>query len=146
MQAETEVRSRYLALALDARKIIDPLMNYFETGESTGLLVESVQEASESLRSIVDPTELSQPTHSKLAFEHYEQVLMLEEIRPRKDRGELISDLNALVQPAGDDLKKKEAAYRVIEFFYAVETRALQYYSRPPFTQGLDELSTCRPA
>lgn len=145
MQDETEVRSRYLTLALDARKIIDPLMDYYETGETTGQLVESVQEAAESLRSIVDPVQLLQPTHSKLAFEHYEQVLMLEEIRPSKDRVELINDLNALVQTAGDDLKKKEAAYRVIEFFFAVETRALQYYSRPPVAQGLDELSICRP-
>jgi hypothetical protein len=67
------------------------------------------------------PAQFSQPTHNKLAFEHYEQVLMLEEIRPSKDRGELINDLS----------KKKETAYRVIEFFFAVETRALQYYARP---------------
>lgn len=146
MQAETEVRYRYLALALDARKIIDPLMTYFETGESTGLLTESVREAAESLGSIVNPAQFSQPTYSKLAFEHYEQVLMLEEIRPSKDRGELINDLNALLQPTGDDLKKKDAAYRVIEFFFAVETRALHYYTRVPVTQGMDELSTCRPA
>ena len=146
MQAETEVRSRYLALALDARKIIDPLINYFETGESTGLLVESVQEAADSLRSIVDPAQFSHPTHSKLAFEHYEQVIMLEEVRPSKDRGDLINDLNALLQPAGDVSEKKKAAYRVTEFFFAVETRALQYYARPPIAQGLDDLSTCRSA
>jgi hypothetical protein len=145
MQAETEVRSRYLALALDARKVIDPLMNYFETGKSTAPLIESVQEAAESLQSIDDPIRFSQPTHSKLAFEHYEQVLMLEEIRPSKDRGELINDLNALLADS-DDLKKKEAAYRLIEFFFAVETRALQYYSRPPIARDLDELSACRPA
>jgi hypothetical protein len=129
---------------LDARKVIDPLMAYFETGESTGLLQESVQAAAESLRSIVDPAQFS--THSKLAFEHYEQVLMLEQVRPSKDRGELLNDLNTLLLPAGDVAMKKEAAYRVIEFFFAVETRALQYYARPPIAQGLDELSICRPA
>jgi len=144
MQADMEVRSRYLALALDARKVIDPLVSYLETGESTGQLRESVQEAAESLKSIVDSGQLS--THSKLAFEHYEQVLMLEEVRPSKHRGELLNDLNTLLLPADDVSVKKEAAYRVIEFFFAVETRALQYYARPPIAQGLDELSICRPA
>jgi hypothetical protein len=144
MQADTEVRSRYLALALDARKVIDPLMTYFETGESTGPLLELVRDAAESLKSIVDPAQFS--THSKLAFEHYEQVLMLEEVRPSKDRDELLNDLDTLLLAAGDVSTKKEAAYRVIEFFFAVETRALQYYARPPIVQGLDELSICRPA
>jgi len=65
MQADTEVRSRYLALALDARKIIDPLLSYYETGEKSGLLTESVQEAAESLRSIVDPAQFSHPAHSQ---------------------------------------------------------------------------------
>jgi hypothetical protein len=143
MQADTEIRSRYLALALDARKVIDPLMTYFENGESTGLLLESVRDAAESLRSIGDPAQFS--THSKLAFEHYEQVLMLEEVRPSKDRGELLNDLNTLLS-AGDISMKKTAAYRVIEFFFAVETRALQYYAHPPIAQGLDELSICRQA
>jgi hypothetical protein len=144
MQADTEVRSRYLALALDARKVIDPLMTYFETGESTAPLLESVQDAAESLKSIVDPAQFS--THSKLAFEHYEQVLMLEEVRPSKDRGALLDDLNTLLLPASHASTKKEAAYRVIEFFFAVETRALQYYARPPIAQGTDELSICLPA
>jgi hypothetical protein len=144
MQADTEVRSRYLELALDARKVIDPLMTYFETGESTAPLLESVQDAAESLRSIVHPAQFS--AHSKLAFEHYEQVLMLEEVRPSKDRGALLADLNTLLLPANDASAKKQAAYRVIEFFFAVETRALQYYARPPIVQGLDGLSICRPA
>jgi hypothetical protein len=147
MQADTEVRSRYLALALDARKVIDPLMSYFETGESTDQLIESVQEAAESLRSIVDPAQFLNPPHSKLAFEHYEQVVMLEEVRPSKDRGELLNDLNSLLLPTDNDnvTNKKEAAYRVIEFFFAVETRALKYYARPPIAQGTDELLACRP-
>ena len=146
MQVDTEVRSRYLALALDARKVIDPLVSYFETGEITDRLIESVQEAAESLKSIVDPAYFLNPTHSRLAFEHYEQVVTLEEVRPSKDRGELLNDLNSLLQPADDFANKKEAAYRVIEFFFAVETRALQYYARPPIALGTDELAACRPA
>ena len=144
MQAETEVRSRYLALALDARKIIDRLMNYYETGESTGLLMESVLEAAQSLQSIVDPAQFSHPSVSRLAFEHYEQVVTLEQVRRWKDQEDVIKDLYAVLQPVGDPNEKKDAAYRAIQFFFEVETRALQYYARPPIVQGLDELSACR--
>jgi len=96
-----------------------------------------VQEAVESLRSIRDGSQLSQSTRSHLAFDHFEQIATLDQVRARKDREELIRDLLTI-----DDANAKapdidDSARRAINFFFAVETRALQYYNRPPLAQGL---------
>jgi len=136
MQSESETRSRYLALALDARKIVDVLMAYLDTGSRNQQLSSAVAEAVESLRSIRDGSELSQPARSHLAFDHYEQIATLDQIRPRKDREQLIEDLLTIESGSAEPAEISVCAQRTIQFFFAVETRALQYYNRPPVSQS----------
>jgi hypothetical protein len=68
---------------------------------------------------------------SNLAFDEYEQVLTLNEVKDEEERKEVIVDLERIANP-GSNTAQREAAMRVLEFFFAVESRALQHYDRPP--------------
>ncbi len=128
--ADSEIRSRYLALALDARRILDALVPFAESGQLTDRLKMAVAEAIDALTSVTEGTGAS-VVHSNLAFDEYEQVLTLDEIKNQEERKTVISDLKRIL---GSDSgqAQREAAIRVLEFFFAVESRARQYYNRPP--------------
>lgn len=144
MQSDSESRSRYLALALDARKVIDALLSYVETGNSSPQDLAALDDAVGSLESIKDGTQLSRQTHSHLAFDHYEQVTTLDQVRTGHDREQIIDDLLVIkTAPAGQE-PTRAAATRAIQFFFAVESRALQYYNRPPVEQGAYHLPAWR--
>ena len=128
MTADSEVRSRYLALALDARKVIDALIPFVEYDRRDQALDTSVNETILALNSVGE--DVVNAVHGTLAFDEYEQVLTLDEIKTQQDRRAVIQDLEQIVSP-GDPNIKKEAAMRVLQFFFALESRALQYYSRP---------------
>lgn len=130
--ADSEIRSRYLALALDARRILDALVPFVDAGKRSGTLETAVKEAIEALTS-VSVGAGSIAVHSNLAFNEYEQVLTLDEIKSEDERKSVISDLQIIAGP-GKGKSQRRAATRVLEFFFAVESRALQYYSRPPAT------------
>lgn len=127
--ADSEIRSRYLALALDARKIVDVLIRFVESEQRHPSLDKAVNEAIEALTSVTKGLGGVQ-VHSGLAFEEYEQVLTIDEVRSSDDLKTVISDLARIIAPEGKEAL--QAAMRVLEFFFAVESRALQYYNRPP--------------
>jgi hypothetical protein len=129
--ADSEIRSRYLALALDARRIMDALIPFVESGQRSESLETSVREAIDALTSVTEGTGTN-VVHSNLAFDEYEQVLTLDEIKNQEDRKTVISDLVQIAGPDNGGEAQRQAAMRVLEFFFAVESRALQYYNRPP--------------
>ena len=127
---DSDIRSRYLALALDARRIMDALVPFAETGQRNQFFETAVQEAISALAAVTEGTGAN-AVRSSLAFDEYEQVLTLDEIKNQQERRAVVSDLQRLA--AADDREAQhEAAMRVLEFFFAVESRALYYYSRPP--------------
>jgi hypothetical protein len=126
--ADSEIRSRYLALALDARRMMDVLIPFVDSGRRSDSLDTTVKEAIDALTSVNDG---GASVHSNLAFDEYEQVLTLDEIKSQEERKPLIRDLEIIAGPHGQKTQV-EAAMRVLEFFFAVESRALQYYNRPP--------------
>jgi len=130
---DSEIRSRYLALALDARRILDVLIPLVESGRRNESLDNAIKEAIGALTSVTEGPGAN-TVHSSLAFDEYEQVLTIDEIKD-EFKGEeglktVIGDLERIVTPECE--AQREAAMRVLEFFFAVESRALQYYSRPP--------------
>jgi hypothetical protein len=127
---DSETRSRYLALALDARKILDSLVRFVELGERTIALDTFVKKAIQSLDSVTQRG-IASAVHSDLAFAQYEQVLTLDEIGNEEERKAVIDDLKRIIESEHSD-EQKDAAVRVLEFFFALESRALQYYYRPP--------------
>jgi hypothetical protein len=128
--ADSAIRSRYLALALDARRILDALVPFVDSGHRSESLNTAVREAIEALTSTTAGIRAN-PVHSNLAFDEYEQVLTLDEIKSQEDRKTIINDLETIAAPNGDEIQG-QAAMRVLEFFFAVESRALQHYNRPP--------------
>jgi hypothetical protein len=128
--ADSEIRSRYLALALDARRILDALVPFAESRQRSDTLDSAVGDAIDALTSVTEGTGAN-VVHSNLAFDEYEQVLTLDEIKNQEERRTVISDLRLVLAPDGGDAQLA-AAIRVLEFFFAVESRALQYYNRPP--------------
>jgi len=127
---DSEVRSRYLALALDARRIMDVLIPFVDSGKRNESLDIAVKEAIDALGSVSGDSATS-PVRSNLAFDEYEQVLTIDEVKGQEERKEVIADLRQIAS-SKDSGTQQEAAMRVLEFFFAVESRALQHYDRPP--------------
>jgi hypothetical protein len=129
---DSESRSQYLALALDARKVLDVLIAFLETGQSTEQLNASVEDAIHALESVARPGIVTTGgVHSHLAFDDYEQAKTLDEIRTEDERRKIIEDLQGIGAGTSPG-ERQAAALRVLEFFFAVESRALQYYTEPP--------------
>ncbi len=128
--ADSDIRSRYLALALDARKMIDALIPFVESRERPPKLNNLLGAATRALDSVAQHG-TANAVHSDLAFNEYEQVLTLEQIRSVDDRRAIVEDLGLIATPGYSPLHE-QAAMRVLEFFFALESRALQYYNRPP--------------
>jgi hypothetical protein len=127
---DSEIRSRYLALALDARRILDVLVPFVESGERNDSLDSAIKEAIVALNSVAEGAVVG-TVHSNLAFDEYEQVLTIDEIKNQEDRKTVVRDLERITG-LQDSEAQRQAALRVLEFFFAVESRALQYYNRPP--------------
>ena len=128
--ADSEIRSRYLALALDARRLMDVLIPFVDSGKRNESLDTAVREAIGALTSVTEGAGTN-VVHSNLAFDEYEQVRTIDEIKNQEGRKTVISDLERIVGP-DTGKPQRQAAMRVLEFFFAVESRALQYYNHPP--------------
>ena len=133
MGSESEVRSRYLALALDARKVIDALIVFVDKGLRQGDLDQSLQEAIASLQAVKEKREIFSPSRNRLAFsEYYEQVRTVDEALKPEERKEIVEMLQAVKTPSSNTEKQKQEAFKAIEFLSAIESRALYYYRPQP--------------
>ncbi len=128
MSSESEVRSRYLALALDARKVIDALIVFVDQGEREEIFDQSLQEVIDSLQLRKEDT--FSPLHNHLAFsEYYEQVRTVGE---SLDRAEIVEKLETVKARQATIEKQKQDAFDAIRLLSAVESRALYYYRPQP--------------
>jgi hypothetical protein len=127
MSSESEVRSRYLALALDARKVIDSLILLVDRKEREEGLDQKLEDVILSL----EQKDIFSPDRNRLAFsEYYEQVRTVDEAL--KERGQIIQMLSAVKSNQADIEEQREDAYRAIELLSAIESRALFYYRPQP--------------
>jgi len=127
MSSESEVRSRYLALALDARKVIDALILFVDREQRTDDLDQSLQEVIDSLR--VREEDIFSPLRNRLAFsEYYEQVRTVGE----SDRAAIAGKLETVKANQATLEKQKQDAFDAIKLLSAIESRALYYYRPQP--------------
>ena len=89
-----EVRSRYLALALDARRVMDVLIPFVDSGKRNESLDVAVKEAIDALSGVTGAPGVS-AVRSNLAFDEYEQVLTIDEVKGKEERKEVIADLQS---------------------------------------------------
>lgn len=133
MSSESEVRSRYLALALDARRVIDALIVFVDQGTRQEDLDQSLQEAIVSLQSVTEKKDVFSPARNRLAFsEYYEQVRTVGEALKPDERGQIVQILSTVKSNQADIEKQKQDAFKAIELLSAIESRALYYYRPQP--------------
>jgi hypothetical protein len=129
MSSESEVRSRYLALALDARKVIDSLIVFVDKEEREEGLGQKLQEVIESLQAKRE--DIFSPLRNRLAFsEYYEQVRIVGEVA--NDRAAIVEKLETVKTGQAPMEKQKQDAFDAIKLLSAIESRALYYYRPQP--------------
>jgi hypothetical protein len=132
MSSEPEIRSRYLALALDARKVIDSLILFVDRGTREQGLDESLQEVIESLQ-VKDNHHIFSLLRNRLAFsEYYEQVQTVQEALKPEEMKTIVQKLSAVKSKETDLDKQKNDAFEAIKLLSAIESRALYYYRPQP--------------
>lgn len=132
MTSESDVRSRYLALALDARKVIDSLILFVDHGTREQGLDESLQEVIESLQ-VKDNHQIFSLLRNRLAFsEYYEQVRTVHEALKPEERVTIVQKLSTVKSKEADLDEQKNDAFEAIRLLSAIESRALYYYRPQP--------------
>jgi hypothetical protein len=132
MSSESEIRSRYLALALDARKVIDALITFVDQDRREEGLDGSLQEVIDSLKS-TEKKDIFSPLRNRSAFsEYYEQVRTVHEALKPEERGQVVQKLLTIKSNEGALEEQKEDAYQAIKLLSAIESRALYYYRPQP--------------
>ncbi len=122
-------RTNYLSLALDARKTIKALGHLLQTGSESPELRQSLDDTVESLRALTSGGSLFSRLHGGSAYESYEQIRALQEIRlTMKD--EHLADRLSAVGANRDPAEENRNIEWAITFFSALENRALQRYNR----------------
>jgi hypothetical protein len=134
MSSESEVRSRYLALALDARKVIDYLITFVDKDRREDSLDQSLLDVIVSLEAVTENTDIFSPSRNRLAFsEYYEQVRTVQEALPLPDeRVQIVQKLRTVEANKATAEKQKEDAFDAILLLSAIESRALYYYRPQP--------------
>lgn len=132
MGSESEVRSRYLALALDARRVIDSLIVFVDQGRREQGFDESLQQVIDSFQGI-EKKEIFSPVRNRLAFsEYYEQVRIIHEALKQEEMGKIVQKLATVKSHVADRRKQKADAFEAIKLLSAIESRALYYYRPQP--------------
>ena len=133
MTTESDVRSRYLALALDARKLIDALIVFVDQDRREEGLELSLQEVIESLQTLAEKRDVFLPLRNRIAFsEYYEQVRTVEEALKPEERGQIVQKLLTVRSNQAEPEQQKRDAYDAIKLLSAIESRALYRYRPQP--------------
>lgn len=130
MLAESEVRSHYLSLALDVRKLIDSLVFFVEKDQRDEALDSGLRGFLESLKSVSAPLGIFSLLETHPVFGYYEQMLTLEEVKASLRDTDIAADVAAVLDPKGDPDAQKKNAYEAIRFLSALEGRALNHYAQ----------------
>ena len=137
----TPMRSgpKYLALALDVRKLTDALIRLVEDGEENDQLYESIREVMASIQGAGEKISVK-ALRQRGKFGRYPSVLAMNEVvRPEK-RQEVLERLRGVIHPRNPE-QQRESALQAITFFDALERRALYHSNqsqgkRPPLYPG----------
>jgi hypothetical protein len=132
MSPESEIRSRYLALALDARKVIDILITFVEEGTRDPGFDDSLQAVIESLEA-TEKKDVFSPARNRLAFsEYYEQVRTVQEALKEGEIRQIIQKLAEVKSNKTRLPRQRDDAFEAIKLLSAIESRALYHYRPQP--------------
>jgi hypothetical protein len=129
-EGESPMRSgsKYLALALDVRKLTDSLIELVEGGTVSKDLYDSIREVVASIEGAGKKTPVK-ALRQRGKFGHYPSVLAMNEVvRPEK-RQEVLERLQGVIDRRNRK-RQRESALEAITFFDALERRALYHSSQ----------------
>lgn len=135
MLADYEARSRYLALALEARRVMDLLLAFVQTGERATNFEPSVRSIIAALQSTGTAEHLLDSLQTRPLFRSYEQTTTLDEMLGPDDRRLLAEKLEVLITEGNSRAVQAESAMETIHILYEVEGRSLHYFNEPSSSQ-----------
>jgi len=127
-------RIQYLSLALDARKAIEALCRFLETGERSPKLERSIHDVTDYLEAVQGGGDLYTNLQADSSFEHFEQIQTLDEVKTALDDKDLVEKLEGVLNARSARVQRENAKY-AIKFFSKLEGRALHHYNQPPDDQ-----------
>jgi hypothetical protein len=122
-----------LAFAANVRRLTDSLIVLAERDERTRNLEVGLRQVLNSLNSVNKPTPVK-TLKDRGPFDRYENVITLNEILRVTDKKDLIEKLNSVLN-SNTRQGRRNSALIAIQFFDALESRALYHYNHPPITK-----------
>lgn len=124
-----ESRAKYLIFALTIRKLTDALIELVEEGKHAPELDKRLKEVLASLESTGQRTSVK-ALRDRGSFGSYESVVTIDEVLKGVNKNELIQKLTSVIDAKNEQARRKNAL-EAIEFFDALESRALYRYNHP---------------
>lgn len=128
MRAEPNIRARYLSLALDARKVIDALVEYVKKSD-TPQMEPLVRRVLESFDAASNRERLFSSVGRRSLFGDYERMQTLNEVKRDFSFPELQRQLKELLSNDVALEERRHSAEQALEFFCALEGKALERYT-----------------
>lgn len=119
-----------LSLAFDARKAVKALVAFKREGVKDDRLKEAVEDVIASLNALNSGTPLFAHLSSASPFQSYEQIQTLQEVQAALSDDRLTEKLQNLISTESEGDALRESVDFAIQFFTAVENRALQKYNQ----------------
>jgi|ERR1700723_1356128 len=129
MFPDTGARTRYLSLALASRKLIDSLLSFVESNRQDPQLASGLSQFATALTLNRAGNNLFS-TPNQASFSHYEQVLTLQDALKSLSGRDIAAELSGVLDDTSNIENRRKNAKSVIDFFYAVENRALNNYNQ----------------
>ena len=139
MVAEYETRSKYLTLALAARRVVDLLLPFVERGERATALPESLKSLVESLESGGSAESLLERLRTSVHRPIFEELLTGNDLDSSEERTLLAQELRRVVEESCDIESQRVSAKQAIRLLCAVEGRALSQFNQ--LTERYEPLS-----
>lgn len=114
---------KYLALALDVRKLTDSLIRLVEEGTESDDLYESIREVIASIEGAGQKTSVK-ALRERGMFGRYPSVLAISDVITPQNRDDVVKHLLGVLKTDDVD-ERKENALEAITFFDTLERRAL---------------------
>ncbi len=135
MLPHSNLRSRYLSLALDTRRVIDVLVLFVKETDISNKPDASNMEALlsqvvDSLPSNQDRERLFSIADTRSLFGDFERVEMFEEVKSSFPLHDIRKELELVLRGDADVAARKKNAETAIQFFCALEGRALERYAQ----------------
>lgn len=131
-EPRSESASRYLAMALASRKLMNRLDTFAETGELDQSVVDALSGLLQTMDTKWQTTNSFAPVPGQSPFGRYEQSLIVNEAAGA-DAMDVQAKLVQIIRKAVQGLDRTSTVRDINRFLYTVENRALHKYNEYSF-------------